>query len=227
MREQTMTKLRALKLSGMVKGYEEQITMTATQALSFDDRFGLLVDREENHRLDRRYRSRLKQARLREPAATVEDIDFIPGRGLDRGVVMNLASCAWIRDKQNVIITGPAGVGKTYLACALAHKAMQNGLTARYFRLPRLFHELAQVRVESRYMHFLAQLTKTDVIVIDDFATMSLNGEQRRDFFEVVEDRYGTRSLVMVSQVPVDTWFDTIGDSTIADGILVWTCTLR
>ena len=141
MRAQTVAKLRAMKLSGMAKGYEDQMIMPDTQALPFDPRFGLLVDQEEADRMNRRYQGKLRTAKLREKAA-IEDIDYIPGRGLDKARMMELASCAWVKAKQGILITGPTGVGKTFVACALAHKAMQHGYTARYVRLPRLLHEI-------------------------------------------------------------------------------------
>lgn len=219
MRAQTIAKLRAMKLTGMAKGYEEQLTMPDTQALAFDPRFGLLVDQEEADRLNRSYQGKLRVAKLREKAL-LEDFEYIPGRGIDKARIMELAACSWVTAKQSILITGATGVGKTFLACALAHKAMQHGYTARYIRLPRLLHELQIAKADGSYLKVMAAFARVDVLVIDDWGLAPLNSEQRRDVLEVVEDRYGNRSLLMSSQIPVDQWFDVIGDATVADSIM-------
>ena len=193
--------------------------MPEAQTLPFDDRLGLLVDREEIDRQNRRYQRRLKSARLREKAAT-EDLEFSPERGLDKGFILTLASCQWIIGNQHILITGPSGAGKTFVACALANKAMQQGYNVRYVRLPRLFQDFTAARASGQYARFLASLARIDVLVLDDWGISPLAGEQRRDFLELVEDRYGAKSLIMTSQLPVDRWFDVIGDATIADAIL-------
>ena len=202
MKKHTVEKLKEMTLHGMARAYEEQQAMPESQSLPFDDRLGMLVDREETDRQDRRYQRRLKSSRLRE-AAAVEDIDFNPGRGLDKGLVLTLASCKWIDAKQHLLITGPTGTGKTFVSCALANKAMQQGYNVRYVRLPRL-----------------ASLSRVDVLALDDWGLAPLSGDQRRDFLELVEDRYGAKSLIMTSQLPVDKWFDVVGDATVADAIL-------
>jgi len=219
MRAQTMAKLRAMKLGGMPRGYEDQLAMPDTQALPFDSRFGLLVDQEESDRKNRRYQGKLRVARLREKA-TIEDLDFVPGRGLDKARMLELATCAWVQAKQCILVTGATGVGKTFVACALAHKAMQHGYTARYVRLPRLLHEIEIARADGSYLKLMAAFAQVDVLVMDDWGLAPLSGQQRRDVLEIVEDRHGTRSLLMVSQLPVDKWFDVIGDETIADAIM-------
>lgn len=219
MREQTLTKLRAMKLSGMASGYADQAGMPEAHALPFDDRFGLLVDQEETDRKNRRYQGRLRTAKLREKA-NFEDLDLSPGRGLDKSVMLALASCEWVASKQHILITGPTGAGKTFVSCALAHKAMQHGYSARYARLPRLLQEMQLAKTAGKYLDLLATLARIDVLVIDDWGLAPLDGEQRRDFLELVEDRYGTRSLLMSSQLPVDQWFDAVGDATIADAIM-------
>ena len=219
MKNQTLEKLRELTLHGMAKAYEEQLAVPQAQSLAFDDRLGLLVDREESDRLDKRYQRRLKTARLREKAA-IEDLEFTPGRGLDKGLILSLASCKWIDGKQHILITGLTGAGKTYLACALANKAMQHGYSVRYVRVPRLLQDFAAARANGEYLKLLSSLSRIDVLLLDDWGLATLGGDQRRDFLELVEDRYGTRSLIMTSQLPVDKWYDVIGDPTIADATL-------
>jgi DNA replication protein DnaC len=219
MKKHTVEKLKEMKLHGMARAYEEQQAMPESQSLPFDDRLGMLVDREETDRQDRRYQRRLKSSRLRE-AAAVEDIDFNPGRGLDKGLILTLASCKWIDAKQHLLITGPTGTGKTFVSCALANKAMQQGYNVRYVRLPRLFQDFAAARASGEYAKLLASLSRVDVLALDDWGLAPLSGDQRRDFLELVEDRYGAKSLIMTSQLPVDKWFDVVGDATVADAIL-------
>ena len=158
-------------------------------------------------------------ARLREKAC-IEDMDFSVHRNIDKSMFLSLAAGGWIEQNQNVLITGPTGCGKTFIACALAHKAMQIGYTARYYRLPRLLQELQLSRADGRYLNILQALGRAEVLVIDDWGINTLSTEQRRDVLEIVEDRYATRSLLMASQLPVDRWFDVIGDPTIADAIM-------
>ncbi len=219
MKEHTIGKLKELTLHGMARAYEEQLALPEAQSLPFDDRLGLLVDREEADRQNRRYQRRLKSARLREKAA-IEDLEFSPERGLDKGLILTLAGCQWIEGKQHILITGPTGAGKTFVGCALANKAMQQGYNVRYVRLPRLFQDFATARASGQYAKLLASLARVDVLLLDDWGLAPLGGEQRRDFLELVEDRYGTKSLIMTSQLPVDRWFDVIGDPTVADAIL-------
>lgn len=219
MREQTLNKLKILQLKGMAQAYEDQLVLPDVQSIPFDQRFGLLVDQEEMERNNRRYQVRLKSAKLREMAC-IEDLDFKTERGIDKSMILSFASGEWIKDKQNILITGPTGSGKTFIACALVHKALQLGFSAKYFRLPRLLQELQLSRSDGRYLNILNGFGKVDILVIDDWGLNTLSAEQRRDILEVVEDRYATRSILMASQLPVDRWFDVIGDPTIADAIM-------
>jgi DNA replication protein DnaC len=215
----TVDKLKTLKCFGMVKAIEEQMSMTDIAALSFEERLGLLVDREMTERVERRLKTRLKVARLRQ-SACVEDIDFRHPRGLDKSLILSLNSSDWIQAHRNVLISGPTGVGKSFLACALAHRACREGYSALYWRVPRLFHELAIAKGDGRYSKMLKTLAKKDLLVLDDWGLAPLTEEQRRDLLEIVEDRYDHRSTLMASQLPVDHWHKVIGDPTLADAIL-------
>jgi DNA replication protein DnaC len=215
----TLDKLQALRLTGMVKGLEEQLQMTGLDELGFAERLGLLVDREMTERESRRLKDRLAKARLRQ-AAAVEDVDLRTPRGLDRSVFLALCSCQWITQHLNVLITGKTGTGKSYLACALAQKACREGFAALYHRVPRLLSELATAKADGRYPKLLASLARADVLVLDDWCLHPLTDAQRRDLLEILEDRYGRRSTVVTSQLPVATWHDAIGDATLADAVL-------
>jgi DNA replication protein DnaC len=215
----TLDRLDELKLTGMRKALEEQFAMPDCQSLSFEDRFALLVDREVAERHNRRLSLRLYKARLRENAS-IEDIDFRHPRGLDKALVLSLADCRWVAHHDNCLITGPTGAGKTYLACALAHKVCREGYSVLYHRLPRLFQELAIARGDGRYPKLLRALARVDLLVLDDWGTLSLADEQRRDLFEVLEDRYDRRSTLVASQLPLKHWHETLGDPTLADAIL-------
>lgn len=215
----TEDKLQALRLNGMLKALEEQRRTPDIQELDFEERLGLLVDREATERENRRLGSRLKKARLR-LTASVEDIAYRPARGLDKAMMLSLAGCRWIAEHQNLLITGPTGVGKSYIACALAQKACREGYTALYFRLPRLLMEIGIARGDGRYAKFLNTLAKTDLVILDDWGLAPLTDEQRRDLLELFDDRYRCRSTLITSQLPVDTWHDALGDPTMADAIL-------
>lgn len=215
----TCDQLRELRLAGMLAAYETQLNDGACEGLGFDERLGLLVDREYNERQNRRLKTRLREARLRLDAA-VEDIDYRHPRGLDKRLMLSLADCQWIRQRQNLIITGPTGAGKTYLACALANQACRQGFTVQYHRAPRLFGDLALARGDGRYPKLIAKLAKTDLLILDDWATGLLTDEQRRDLFEIAEDRYQCRATLITAQLPVKHWHETIGDPTLADAIL-------
>ena len=215
----TLDKLQTLKLTGMVAALTDQMAMPDIDELAFEERLGLLVDREITERENRRLTSRLRRARLRHNAA-LEDIDYRSPRGLDKGLIQSLASCQWAKEHLNILITGPTGVGKTWLACALAHKACREGYTAQYIRLTRLLRELMIAKGDGRYPKLLANLAKVDVLLLDDWGLMKLNAENRRDLLEVLEDRHGIRSTIATSQLPIEEWHDVIGDPTLADAIL-------
>lgn len=215
----TVEKLTALKFTGMVKALTEQMRMPDIEQLSFEERLGLLVDRELTERQDRRLQTRLRNARLKQQAC-IEDIDYRHRRGLDKSLLTRLSSCQWLKEKLNILITGPTGVGKTWLACALAQKACREGYTVLYLRLPRLLQELPLAKGDGSYPKRMATLAKTDVLVLDDWGLSKLIPEQQRDLLEILDDRHGTRSTLVTSQLPVDKWHDIIGDPTLADAIL-------
>ena len=212
--------LRELKLTGMHAALTEQMTMDdGLASLSFEERLGLLVDREISTRADRQLQYRLRRARLRQQAC-VEDIDYRHPRGLDNRLMKALASGAYLREHLNILITGPAGVGKTWLACALANKACRDGYNARYLRLPRLMHELAIARADGRYAKLLREYDRADLLVLDDWGIAPMKGEGRRDLLEILDDRHNQRSTVVTSQLPVQSWHEYLGDPTVADAIL-------
>jgi DNA replication protein DnaC len=215
----TLEKLLALRLFGMARAFEDQQRLPEIDSISFEERLGLLVDREMTDRENRRLKTRLRQARLRQQAA-LEDVDFRHPRGLDKSLIAQLSSCRWVDQHHNILITGPTGCGKTFLACALAHKACREGYTVRYLRLPRLFQDLQIAKGDGRYPKLLAALAKTDLIVLDDWGLAPLTDEQRRDLLELLEDRHGLRSTLVAAQLPVDKWHARIGDPTLADAIL-------
>ncbi len=215
----TLEILQRLRLTGMYKALQEQLQMPETDALSFEERLGLLLDREVTERDTRRLKTRLKQAKLRENAA-IEDLDYRTGRRLDKALMTRLAGCQWIREHLNVLITGPTGVGKTWIGCALANKACREGFTVRYLRLPRLLQELGIARADGRYPKLLAELARTDLLVLDDWGLTPLNDEQRRDLLEILDDRYNARSTLVTSQLPVAHWHEYLADPTLADAIL-------
>ncbi|MBF0548868.1 MAG: ATP-binding protein [Candidatus Riflebacteria bacterium] len=217
--QQTIEALYKLKLSGMAKGIQEQEANHAFREMAFEERLGLIVDRETVDRENRQLASRLKQAKLRH-SATIEDIDFRSVRGLDKSLLLNLASCEWIKQHHNLLLTGPTGVGKTFIACGLAHKACREGFTVLYQRMGRMFHEFNVVRGEGRYLRWLKNLAKIEVIIIDDWCLESFSREMCQDIFELLEERYQRKSTIIVSQVPVDSWHAIIGDQTLADAIL-------
>jgi len=215
----TLDKLRELRLTGMQKALIEQMDLPDRDALSFDERFGVLVDCEYTERENRRLKTRLKRARLRQ-TATVEDIDYRHPRGLDKSLMLSLAGCDWIRQHHNVILTGPTGTGKSYLACALGNKACREGYRVLYFRIARLFQDLAIAKADGRYDKLLRALARSQLLVLDDWGMAPLTDDQRRDLFEVMEDRYDRGSTLIAAQLPVKHWHETIGDPTLADAIL-------
>lgn len=203
----------------MLRAYQEQTQIPDCQGLSFEERLGLLIDREITERANRRLATRLRFARLRQEAC-LEDIDFRAPRGLDRSVVLALADCRWIGHHDNCLIVGPTGAGKSYIACALGQQACREGYSVRYVRLPRLLSDLLIARGDGRYPKVLASLARTDLILLDDWGTAALTPEQCRELLEILEDRYQRRSTLIASQLPVANWHDYLGDPTLADAIL-------
>ena len=217
---QTLDKLSSVGLGAMAAALREQLENPAQYLeLSFEDRLGLLVDREVDWRENRRLATRLKAARLRH-TATVEDIDFRAPRGLERGMILSLAQAGWVANHQNLLITGATGCGKSFLACALAHAAVRQGHTALYVRTPRLLDDLAVSRGDGRYQRLLAQLQRTSLLVLDDFLLTPAGVEQCRDLLEVVEDRAQLRSTLVAGQLPIDAWHGAMADPTLAEAIL-------
>lgn len=216
---QSLEKLSQMRLHTMADAIRQQLEQPSIQELSFEERIAMIVDGEWLFRENRRLTRRLKTAKLKQQAS-VEDIDFRHPRGLDKSVMLTLSGCQWIRNHQNVIITGPTGIGKSYLAEALAQKACREGFVALYYRSPQLFRDLAIARGDGSYSKLLNRLAKTDLLVVDDWGLSSLNDAERRDFLEVMEDRHGIRSTVVTSQYPVAKWHELIGEPTLADAIL-------
>ena len=218
---QTLDKLDALGLFGMALGLREQLEQSQYLSLSFEERFGLLVDREAEARDSRRLALRLKAAKLRQEAS-VEDIDFRSPRGLDKTVILNLAQAGWVAAHHNVLISGPTGAGKSFLGCALAHAAVRRGHTALYVRTPRLLAELALSRGDGRYVRRLGQLARIGLLVLDDFLLTPPSVIEAKDLLEVIDDRSQLRSTLVVSQLPVENWHPALadGDPTLADAIL-------
>jgi DNA replication protein DnaC len=215
----TLEKLQSLRLTGMLKALEEQQRMPAIHDLGFEERLGLLIDRELSERDSRHLNTRLKKAKLRHTCC-VEDLDFRASRGLDKTLVLSLAACTWIARGINVLICGPTGIGKSYLACALGHKACLEGYSALYLRLPRLFEELRLAKADGRYGKLMLGYARTDLLILDDWGLTPITDPQRRDLLEILEDRYGKRSTIVTSQLPVCAWHEAIGDPTLADAIL-------
>ena len=217
--EQTFEKLYALQLTGMAEALKDQMGRVDLDGLAFEERFSMLVDAQHLFRENKRMKRLLENAKLK-LSASMEDIDYRSPRGLDKSVVLSLASCDWVRKHRNVIIVGPTGSGKTYLSCALAHRACREGMTAFYLRTPKLYYTLAMARADGSYARALAKLAKTSVLVLDDLGLAALTDSERRDLLEVIEDRHGSASTIITSQLPVEHWHEVIGDPTIADALL-------
>jgi DNA replication protein DnaC len=217
--EPTVDKLKSLKLEVMAQAWLDQHKHADLSKLSFDERFSLLVDAQwmaqQNKRLDRA----LKEAKLKLGSACIEDIDYPARRELDRAVIRQLSSCRWVEEHLNCVITGPTGVGKTFVACALAQQACRKGHRALYKRACRLFDELRLARADGTYGRLLGRLARVDLLVLDDWGLAPVQEPERRDLLEILEDRYGTRSTVVTSQLPTDRWHDHLGDPTLADAI--------
>lgn len=216
---QTLDQLRRMKLYGLAEAFTQQLQQPDTHALSFEERFSLLVDRELSERENRRLTRLLQLARLRQPAC-VEDIDYKQRRGLERSVMATLVSGDWIRAHHNLHLTGPTGTGKSWLACALGHQACRQGLSVRYERVPRLLDSLRIARGDGTFTKRLAQLAKTDLLVLDDFGLKPITQNERHDLLEVIEDRHALRSTLITSQLPIAHWHEYLGEPTVADALL-------
>jgi DNA replication protein DnaC len=215
----TIDRLQALSLGGMARALEEQLASPDYAELSFEERLGLLVDREAQDRENRRLTRQLKAARLRSDAV-IEDLDLRTPRGLDRSTVLSLAESHWVAAHRNVLVTGPTGVGKTFIACALAHSAIRRGHSARYLRIPRLLDELVLARADGRLPRLMAAWARIDVLVLDDLGLQPVPAARAADLLEVIEDRSGTRSTIVTSQLPLGHWHEALGEPTVADAIL-------
>jgi DNA replication protein DnaC len=215
----TLEKLTTMRFSGMAEALESQMQMDGLDDMGFEERLGLLLDHEQAVRETRRMKTRLRKAKLRQNGS-VEDIDFRHPRDLDRSLVLRLADCQWIKDHNNLIITGPTGVGKSFLACAFAEKACRDGFSALYLRMSKLFEDLSLAKGDGRYLKLLTSIAKTDLLILDDYGLMPLNQEQRHDFLEILEDRHNLKSTLVTSQLPIEHWHEQIGDPTMADAIL-------
>jgi DNA replication protein DnaC len=215
----TQDKLRSLKLYGMLRSLEEQSASEQYTDLSFEERLGLLADREITEQENRRLSSRLQRARLRQQAC-MENIDFKTSRGMDKSLIKSLSSCLWLKDHLNIMITGPCGVGKSFIACALGHRACLQGYTVLYLRAPRLFSDLAAAKGDGRYSRMMKSFAKTNLLIIDDWGLSVLTDFERRDLLEILEDRHNCQSTIITSQLPVKHWHETIGNPTLADAIL-------
>ena len=220
MTQHTLTQLKALRLDGMARAFEEQFATTSSASLAFEERVALLVDREIAWRDSKRLERLLKAAKLKFPQACVEDIDYRPSRALDKRLIATLAGGDWVRNAQNLIFTGPTGVGKSWLACAFGNQAARQGFSVFYIRTPRLFEELRIAHGDGSFGRRLIQIAKTDVLILDDWGLSPLDQSARTDLLELVDDRVGTRSTIITSQLPVDHWHAYLNDPTLADAIL-------
>jgi DNA replication protein DnaC len=216
----TLDQLRALKLDGMADAFVELQSQDAARDLGPAEWLALLLDREAANRGTQRFKSRLRNAKLRHGQASVEDVDYRAPRRLDKALFQQLATGRWIADKRNLLVTGPCGVGKSWLSCALAQKACRDGYTVHYARVPRLFGDLELAHGDGRFARLFRTLTKADLLILDDWGPDRLTASQRRDLMEIVEDRYGSGSTVITSQLPVEAWHAVIDEPTFADAIL-------
>ena len=216
----TLDQLKHLKLHGMARAFTELGDNAQAGELDHAQWLALLLDREEAERDDRRLTYRLRNARLRHPDAAIEDVDYRTPRRLDKALFQQLARGQWIARKQNLIVTGPCGVGKSWLACALGQKACRDDFSVLYKRAPRMFAELETGRADGRYPHLFRALTKANLLILDDWGPDRLNADQRRDLMEIVEDRYQNAATLITSQLPLAKWHDVIGEPTFADAIL-------
>ena len=220
LQEPTIEKLYALRLATMAEAWKQQSKDTEIGSLSFDERFALLVEAEHMARDNRRLTRLLKDAQLRLPNACVEDIDVSPARGFDKALIRQLATCGWVHEHLNILLCGPTGVGKSYVACALGQSTCRKAYRVLYRRLPRLLDELALARAEGSHARLLARIAKFDLLLLDDWGLGTLKESQRHDLLELIEDRYGRTSTIVTSQLPISKWHDWIADPSLADAIL-------
>jgi len=216
---QTIERLYDLRLGPMAEAFAEELARSGDPALSFAERFGLLVERQWTAREEGRLARRMKAAQLK-VCASIEEVDFRSPRGLERSVFLDLAELSFLRAAGNVIITGAAGLGKTFLACALADRAMRRRHTALYRRLPKLLFELALARADGSYLKTLAKLAKVELLIVDDWGLAAVEGQAANDLMDVIDDRAGVRSTLVASQLPVSDWHHLISDPSIADALL-------
>ena len=215
----TKEKLTALKLHGMAKSFEEQASSRDYEKLPFEERLKILIDRELTEQENRRLSSRLKKAKLRQEAC-MEDVDYTQKRGLDKELVKSLAECKWLPERLNILITGPCGAGKSFIACALGHKACLEGYRVLYFRASRLFENLALAKGDGRYHNLMKSIARQDLLIIDDWGLSILTDMERTHMLEILEDRHNLRSTIITSQLPIEHWHEAIGNPTLADAIL-------
>jgi DNA replication protein DnaC len=215
----TLDLLQKLGLHGMAKGFKELERQPEVTGLAHAEWLALLLEHEATQRRQRRFETRARAAKLRQ-SASIEDVDYRAARGLDRALFLKLAGCDWVRSRHNLLITGPCGVGKSWLACALGQKACREDLSTAYHRVPRLFSTLAMARADGRYARTLRQIAKVDLLILDDWGPETLTADQRRDLLEIIDDRHEMRSVIITSQVPIGQWYEIIGNPTIADAVL-------
>jgi DNA replication protein DnaC len=219
LREQTFEKLNSLKLHGMAQAFEQQLENPDAASLGFEDRLAMLVEAQWLWRENQAIKSRLRHATLKMPA-TIEDINYRHARQLERSMIRSLSSCDWVRQHHNVLISGPAGIGKTYICCALLDKACRQGFSARYLSAPKFFRRLGIAYADGSFDRMLAKLAKTDVVAIDDWGLAPLTDMQKQHLLEVLDDRCGARSTIVASQFVIDKWHDLVGSPTLADAIM-------
>lgn len=217
--EQTMGKLEQMNLYGMLKSFKDRMTRVDHKDLSFEEFFGLIVDDEYMHRQNMKLYRLLKTAKLKFSSACIEDIDYQQPRGIVKSRILALQNTQWLNDHQNILITGPTGAGKSYLACAFGQWACRNGYSVLYFRWPRLFGDILVSKGQGKYLNHLQKLAKIQLLIIDDFGMNPITDSDRKDFFEIIEDRYSCASTIISSQLPLKEWHNFIGDPTSADAI--------
>jgi DNA replication protein DnaC len=214
-----LEQLKTLRCQGMLEAFQEQLQAPDINRLSFDERFALLIEREYLARESRKLTNRLRQAKLKEEAC-IEDIDYSSDRQLSKTVITRLAECSWLVRKENLLITGATGTGKTYLACAFANQACRQGYGARYIRLPKLFQAITIAKADGSYIKLMEYVAKLPLLILDDWGVAPMNDANRRDLLEIIDDRYNHSSTLITSQFPINTWHESIGDATLGDAIL-------